>query len=129
MNKSKEPEVSAENITIKKPVQTAEQRIQALESYIITMDPYIKGVVSEIPQLRDKLATLDGEITRLAGIQARANSYIDGQLKHIDETFNSLAIIIKKMDDEYKELMSDIDYQDTSDQPQSEEVAESTDKV
>lgn len=123
-NKQKEApvDVSTENIKIKdQPVQTIEQRVAAIESYIFSMDPYIKAVISNATDMKNRMDSLDAEITRIAGIQARSNSYLDGKLAQIDETFNSLVIIVKKLDDDYKELMSDVEFQDTTDETSTED--------
>jgi len=124
-NKPKEvpaTDVSTENIKVKeKSVQTTEQKVAAMEAYIIAMDPYIKSAISSTSEIKNRLDTLDAEITRIAGVQSRSNSYLDGKLGQIDETFKSLVLIIKKLDDDYKELMSDVEFQDTTDETSTED--------
>jgi hypothetical protein len=112
--KEKPPEVdvSAENITIKEPVvPTLEERILAVETYLASADPYIRAVV-QIDEIKKQLALFNDEITRVAGIQSRANSYLDGKLGQIDQTLEAIVTIVKKHDDDYRELMSDIEPED-----------------
>lgn len=111
MNKSEKKVTGEENITITdKPKEpTIEERIAILENYIVRMDPYIKNTISESTVIKSKIDALDLDLTRVAGIQARSNNYLDGKLAEIDETFKSLVIIIKQLDDQFKELMSDDD--------------------
>jgi hypothetical protein len=123
-NKPKDIPVDADNIKIKEqPAQTVEQRIAAIETYIFSIDPYLKATINDIKTLKNRQDALDAEITRIAGIQARGNSYLDGKLAQIDETFKSIVLIVKKLDEDYKELMSDIEYQDAPDttEPESPE--------
>jgi hypothetical protein len=123
VNKPKEApvDVSTENIKIKEqPVQTIDQRLTAIETYIFSIDPYLKATINDIKTLKSRQDSLDAEITRIAGIQARANSYLDGKLAQIDDTFKSLVLIVKKLDEDYKELMSDVEYQDDSESTNAE---------
>jgi peptidoglycan hydrolase CwlO-like protein len=116
-------DVNTENIKIKEiPVQTIEQKVAAIEAYIVGMDPYIKSTISSMTDVKNKIDVLDAEITRIAGVQSRANSYLDNKLNQIDKTFESLVIIVKKLDEDYKDLMSDVEYQDTpDDKPETED--------
>ena len=108
INKTKQPEVdvSTENITVKVP--TIEERIAGIESYIGSADPYIRSIV-EIQEIKKQLALFNDEITRIAGVQSRSNSYLDGKLAQIDQALEAIVTIVKKHDEDYKELMSDID--------------------
>jgi len=108
INKMKQPEVdvNTENITVKVP--TIEERIAGIEAYIGSADPYIRSIV-EIQEIKKQLALFNDEITRIAGVQSRANSYLDGKLAQIDQTLEAIVTIVKKHDEDYKELMSDID--------------------
>jgi len=99
-------EVSTENITIKVP--TAEERITAIETYLTSADPYIRST-EQIDEIKKQIVLLNEEITRIAGVQARANNYLDNKLSQIDETLSAIVTIVKKHDDDYKELMTDID--------------------
>jgi hypothetical protein len=114
-------EVNADNITVKVP--TAEERIAAIETYIAAADPYIRSI-GELQEIKKQLILFNEEITRIAGVQARANSYIDGKFSQIDETLNAVITIVKKHDDDYSELMSDVEEPDTL----YEEDAKSDDK-
>lgn len=108
--KEKAPEVvdvSTENITIKEPtVLTTEDRITAIENYLVSADPYIKSI-GELQDIKAKLTLFNDEITRIAGIQARANSYIDNKFSQIDQTLEAIVAIIKKHDDDFNALISD----------------------
>lgn len=111
INKPKEKpvedvEVSTENITIKVP--TAEERITAIETYLASADPYIRST-EQIDWIKKQIILLNEEITRIAGVQARANSFLDNKLSQIDQTLSAIVTIVKKHDDDYKELMTDID--------------------
>jgi hypothetical protein len=108
INKMKQPEVdvNTENITVKVP--TIEERIAGIEAYIGSADPYIRSIV-EIQEIKKQLALFNDEITRIAGVQSRANSYLDGKLAQIDQTLEAIVTIVKKHDEDYKELMSDVD--------------------
>lgn len=111
----KDVEVSTENITIKAP--TAEDRIASIEAYLASADPYIRSA-AQIEELKKQMVLFNEEITRLAGVQARANNYLDGKLAQIDQTIGSIIVIVKKHDDDYKELMSDIDMnEETTEEP------------
>jgi hypothetical protein len=70
-------EVSTENITIKVP--TAEERITAIETYLTSADPYIRST-EQIDEIKKQIVLLNEEITRIAGVQARANNYLDNKL-------------------------------------------------
>lgn len=108
INKIRQPEVdvNTENITVKVP--TIEERIAGIEAYIGSADPYIRSIV-EIQEIKKQLALFNDEITRIAGVQSRANSYLDGKLAQIDQTLEAIVTIVKKHDEDYKELMSDVD--------------------
>jgi len=116
INKPKEKapviDVSTENITIKEPVvPTIDERILAVETYLASADPYIRAIV-QIEEIKKQLALFNDEITRISGIQTRANNYLDGKLSQIDQTLEAIVTIVKKHDDDYKELMSDIEPED-----------------
>jgi len=123
-NKAKEPVkvVGAENIT-KQPELTVEERLSRIEKYIAVADPYIRSV-TEIQSIKQQIVGLNDEITRIAGVQSRANNYIDGKFAYIDQMMNSLAIIVKKNDEDFKSLMSDVEYVDESSPSPSEELYE-----
>lgn len=104
--KQPEVDVNTENITVKVP--TIEERIAGIEAYIGSADPYIRSIV-EIQEIKKQLALFNDEITRIAGVQSRANSYLDGKLAQIDQTLEAIVTIVKKHDEDYKELMSDVD--------------------
>jgi hypothetical protein len=110
--KAPEVDVSTENITIKAPVvPTTEERIAAIETYLASADPYIRAI-PQIDEIKKQLALFNEEITRIAGVQSRANAYLDGKLSQIDQTLEAIVTIVKKHDDDYKELMSDIEPED-----------------
>lgn len=114
--KASEIDVSTENITIKEPkVPTIEERITSIETYLASADPYIRSVV-QIEELKKQLAMFNEEITRISGVQTRANNYIEGKLGQIDQTLEAIVTIVKKHDDDYKELMSDIEPEDLYDE-------------
>ena len=101
--------IGAENITIKpKIVLTTEQRLAQVEAYLISADPYIRSA-SEIQELKKQVGALNEEITKLAGVQARTNQYLDGKLMQIDQTFVGIVNIVKKLDEDFKLLTSDDD--------------------
>ena len=113
-------DVNAENITVKVP--TIEERVTAMESYLASADPYIRST-AQIENIKKQIAILNEEITRIAGVQSRANSYLDNKFTQIDGIISDIATIVKKHDDDYKELMSDIE--DTEeDQPVEDKPAE-----
>lgn len=110
--KAPEVDVSTENITIKEPtVPTIEERIASIETYLASADPYIRAI-PQIDEIKKQLALFNEEITRIAGVQSRANAYLDGKLSQIDQTIEAIVTIVKKHDDDYKELMSDIEPDD-----------------
>jgi hypothetical protein len=121
----KDVDVNTDNITIKVP--SVEERIKDIENYLASADPYIKSTV-QIEDIKKKLILINEEITRIAGVQARANSYLDDKLAQIDETLTAIITIVKKHDEDYKELMSDIDMGDetSSDEPDPDETAPTT---
>jgi hypothetical protein len=116
-------DVSTENITVKVP--TTEERIAAIENYIAAADPYIRSL-GELQEIKRQLVLFNDEITRIAGVQSRANSYIDGKFSQIEETLNNVIMIVKKHDDDYRELMSDVEEPDTLYEEESKPEDKST---
>lgn len=124
VNKPKKVE-GAENITVAEPEKpTVEQRLAAIEKYIISMDPHVKNTITEFNGLKPRIDNLDAEITRIAGIQARANNYIDAKFTSIDENIRSVAYLVKVLEDQFKALMSDEDIEGLEEEEPPEDVTE-----
>jgi hypothetical protein len=101
----KTPVVGAENITVKPKGQ--EERLRDVEGYLQQTDPILRATVNDINGLKAILATLNEEMTKIAGVQARSNSYIEAKFAEINATFGAIVGVIKKIDDDYQALFAD----------------------
>jgi len=108
------PAAGAENISVKP--KTMEERVQIIEEYAYGIDPVIRAILAEIGEIKNNIAILNEEITKIAGVQARSNSYIDGKFTEINNTFNALATVVKKVDDDYQTLFSEEEGVDPDDE-------------
>lgn len=113
----KTPVAGAENIMIK-PKGT-EERLKDIEGYLQQADPILRAAVKDITDIKNLIATLNEDITKVAGIQARSNNYIEGKLAEINATFGAIVSVVKKIDDDYQALFTD-EGGEQQEQPQEE---------
>jgi hypothetical protein len=101
----KTPVAGAENITIKP--KGIEERLRGTEGYLQQIDPILRTAIDDINGLKAMLATLNEEMTKIAGVQARSNNYIEAKFAEINTTFGAIVGVIKKIDDDYQALFAD----------------------
>jgi hypothetical protein len=95
----------SENIIIKP--KGVEERLKDVEGYLQQADPILRTAVKEIADIKNLISTLNEDITKVAGIQARSNNYIEGKLAEINATFGAIVSVVKKIDDDYQALFAD----------------------
>lgn len=95
----------AENIMIKP--KGMEERMKDVEAYLQQTDPILRTVVSDINLVKGTITSLNDEITKIAGVQSRTNSYLDGKLAEINATFGAIVSVVKKIDDDYQALFTE----------------------
>jgi hypothetical protein len=105
----KPPVAGAENIAVKP--KTVEERVKEIENYAYGIDPIIRTTIAEINGLKSAIASLNEEITKIAGIQSRANTFIEGKFADINETFEAVVTIVKRIDDDYQTLFANEEFE------------------
>jgi len=117
----KTPVAGAENITIKP--KGMEERLKDVEVYLQQADPILRTVVKDIADIKNLIASLNEDITKVAGIQARSNNYIEGKLAEINATFGAIVSVVKKIDDDYHALFTE-EGEEQEEQPQEGDESE-----
>jgi|WetSurMetagenome_2_1015567.scaffolds.fasta_scaffold05947_4 hypothetical protein len=101
----KAPIAGAENIMVKP--KGMEERMREVEAYLQQIDPILRTAVTDINGIKGMVTSLNEELTKMAGVQARTNNYLDGKLAEINATFGAIVTVVKKIDDDYQALFSE----------------------
>jgi len=101
----KTPVAGAENIMVKP--KGMEERMKDVEAYLQQTDPILRTIVTDIAAIKNMVTSLNEEITKIAGVQSRTNSYLDGKLAEINATFGAIVSVVKKIDDDYHALFAE----------------------
>lgn len=107
-----------ENIEVIK--KSPEERLDGIEKYIIAIDPIVRACV-DIDNIKTQITLMNDEITRLSGLHVRTANFLDKKLAEIETNIVTLAQVTQNLKNDYKDLLSDTDLEES---PASDELFE-----